>query len=560
MKQIKNILSIAALVLAGTLATGCVDQLNDPKQSQDGDKTVTLTTTIGLDASTKALTAAGVKTFAVDDQIAVVYKNTLDETAVAISAALVAEDIHNEGKSAEITVSLTNPAANGALRLIYPAAMAQATIAPDATIDDAGTIDFTKLDAQDGTLASLASALDLAVFDGALTSESALPAFATLTNRLAIGEFTIKNADGSLNITNTISSLTVSDGVNSYTVSPAAPATNFGNGPIYVAMRPVADDKTLTFTTAVGSKNNTKTVTGQALEAGNMYPVGLKFGGFITAYSGYEAQNGDIITGSHTAHYITVADGATITLRDLSIQSQAGSYTNPYDGHYAAVHLLGSATIYLNGTNTLRMIDACVWPALYVPQGSTLTVKGDGDLFAYGGEMHVGFEGSAAIGGGKSYNGRMINCGNIVIDGGTIEARGGYGGAGIGCGGGEGSSCGSITINGGTVGAYGSKDAAGIGSVNWEGSSCGAITINGGIIHAYGGDRAAGIGSGNYYGSCGTISINIHSSNSNVSAQRGAEAQCHVGYPRSSFQISIASGVTTNYPAYSSTDCFFFCF
>ena len=39
MKQIYNILNIAALVLAGALTTGCTDQLNDPQQPQDGGKT-----------------------------------------------------------------------------------------------------------------------------------------------------------------------------------------------------------------------------------------------------------------------------------------------------------------------------------------------------------------------------------------------------------------------------------------------------------------------------------------------------------------------------------------
>ena len=136
MKQIKNILSIAALVLAGILATGCVDQLNDPKQSQDGDKTVTLTTTIGLDASTKALTAAGVKTFAVGEQIAVFYKQEGGTTAKAVSVALTDADIRESGRKADFTVTLTNPAAGGAVRYVYPASMAVESItSADPAID-----------------------------------------------------------------------------------------------------------------------------------------------------------------------------------------------------------------------------------------------------------------------------------------------------------------------------------------------------------------------------------------------------------------------------------------
>ena len=64
--------------------------------------------------------------------------------------------------------------------------MAVAPIATDAAIDDASTIDYTKLATQDGTLTKLASSLDLAMFDGTLTAQAVLPA-ATLENQLTIG-------------------------------------------------------------------------------------------------------------------------------------------------------------------------------------------------------------------------------------------------------------------------------------------------------------------------------------------------------------------------------------
>ncbi len=49
------------------------------------------------------------KTFAEGEQIALVYKNTSDETVKAVSAALEATDITNEGKSATFTFELTAP-------------------------------------------------------------------------------------------------------------------------------------------------------------------------------------------------------------------------------------------------------------------------------------------------------------------------------------------------------------------------------------------------------------------------------------------------------------------
>lgn len=514
MKQTLKTLCIAALAVVGAMTTGCTS-LEIPEQTRnEEEKTVTLITTIALGGNpeSKALSAAGVKTFAAGEQVAVIYEDENGNTQKAVSTALEAEDIHDEGKKADITVTLTDPAQNGTLRYIYPAAMAKATIATDATIDDAGTIDFTNLDAQDGTLATLSGSLDLAVYDGNLTGEATLPASVTLTNQLTIGEFTIKNADGSLNITGTIASLTVSDGTNTYTVTPKTPATNFGDGPIYVAMKPVTDDKTLTFT--IDNNATSKEVTGKALDAGKMYPVGLKFGSSV-ALSGvattdgngalyYAAQNGDILSGYFSGAYVTVADGATVTLCDVVIRT-------PSECNHAAIHCLGDANIVLAGSqhNYLDAGSGSAYPALFVPQGNTLTISGTAVLWAYALDSY-----SAGIGSGYNYDtGTPINCGTIVIAGGVIEARGGFGAAGIGSG--YHSSCDGIQITGGIItSSEGGDHAAGIGS--GANGSCGNIEISGGQVGgdygswvyngAIGGEYAAAIGCGRS-GTCGDITI-----------------------------------------------------
>lgn len=514
MKQTLKTLCIAALAVVGAMTTGCTS-LEIPEQTRDEeDKTVTLITTIALGGNpeSKALSAAGVKTFAAGEQVAVIYEDENGNTQKAVSTALEAEDIHDEGKKADITVTLTDPAQNGTLRYIYPAAMAKATIATDATIDDAGTIDFTNLDAQDGTLATLSGSLDLAVYDGNLTGEATLPASVTLTNQLTIGEFTIKNADGSLNITGTIASLTVSDGTNTYTVTPETPATNYGDGPIYVAMKPVTDDKTLTFT--IDNNATPKEVTGKALDAGKMYPVGLKFGSSV-ALSGvattdgngalyYAAQNGDILSGYFSGAYVTVADGATVTLCDVVIRT-------PNECDHAAIHCLGDANIVLAGSkhNYLNAGSSSAYPALFVPQGNTLTISGTAELWAYAQDSY-----SAGIGSGYNHDtGTPINCGTIVIAGGVIEARGSYGAAGIGSG--YHSSCDGIQITGGIItSSEGGDHAAGIGS--GANGSCGNIEISGGQVGGYyggwvyngaiGSENAAGIGCGRS-STCGDITI-----------------------------------------------------
>lgn len=514
MKQTLKTLCIAALAVVGAMTTGCTS-LEIPEQTRnEEEKTVTLITTIALGGNpeSKALSAAGVKTFAAGEQVAVIYEDENGNTQKAVSTALEAEDIHDEGKKADITVTLTDPAQNGILRYIYPAAMAKATIATDATIDDAGTIDFTNLDAQDGTLATLSGSLDLAVYDGNLTGEATLPASVTLTNQLTIGEFTIKNADGSLNITGTIASLTVSDGTNTYTVTPKAPATNFGDGPIYVAMKPATDDKTLTFT--IDNNATPKEVTGKALDAGKMYPVGLKFGSSV-ALSGvattdgngalyYAAQNGDILSGYFSDAYVTVADGATVTLCDVVIRA-------PSKCDHAAIHCLGDANIVLAGSqyNYLDAGSSSAYPALFVPQGNTLTISGTAELRAYAQDSY-----SAGIGSGYNHDtGTSINCGTIVIAGGVIEARSGFGAAGIGSG--NHSSCDGIQITGGIItNSEGGRHAAGIGS--GANGSCGNIEISGGQVGgdyggwvyngAIGGEYAAGIGCGRS-STCGDITI-----------------------------------------------------
>ena len=116
---------------------------------------VTQTTTVAFETAsgwesvgtTRALTDLGVKTFAVGDQIAVVYTNTSNSTVKVESAALTAADIAAGGRSAKIKVTMTNPKASTAVTYIYPAAMADANGSPK----------LTALDTQGGTLASLAS-------------------------------------------------------------------------------------------------------------------------------------------------------------------------------------------------------------------------------------------------------------------------------------------------------------------------------------------------------------------------------------------------------------------
>jgi hypothetical protein len=198
----------------------------------------------------------------------------------------------------------------------------------------------------------------------------------------------------------------------------------------------------------------------------------------------YEAQNNDVLTGVLSGDkQITIADGATITLRDANITLSSSA-------QYAGITPLGDATILLEETNTVKGGNRN-YPGIYVPAGKTLIIDGTGSLNASSHGYGCG------IGGGCE-----IQAGNIVINGGTITATGGEFAAGIGSG--QYDSCGNITITGGTITANGGDDAAGIGSGDC--GSCGNILITGGTVTANGRYTAAGIGSG-YEATCGNITI-----------------------------------------------------
>ena len=98
-------------------------------------------------------------------------------------------------------------------------------------------------------------------------------------------------------------------------------------------------------------------------------------------------------------------------------------------------------------------------------------------------------------------------CGSIYIHGGTIEATGGNGGAGIGSGRNQ-NQDGEICIYGGYVTAKGGNDAAGIGG--GEEGSAGTINIYGGEITATGVHYGAGIGGGEHHGIASNGSVNIY--------------------------------------------------
>ncbi len=524
---------MAALAVVGAILTGCSseDVANEAPQAKTGNKVIQTTTiSLGGSAGTRALDASGQKTFAAGDQIAVFYRNVNDELQLAESAALTAADISSDGKTAVITVQMTDPKSESPLRYVYPFAMAKTDYDPAQEIDN--TINNNKLsDDQDGTLATLASTFDLAVYDGNLTSNGGLPGSATLKNQLAIAEFTFKDYSGT-DITSLITKLTIIQiqGDNILTINRTAAA-----GPIYVAMSPCSDED-ISIIATDGTNSYEKTETPKSLAANTMTPVTMKMQKVVDLSkltADYEAQDGDILTETlGTNVKISIADGAEIALRDMAINGVSSS-----DVKWAGITCLGNATIILKdgSKNTVKGFYE-EYPGIQAgPTGKTLVIKGEdqgtGSLDASPYDVKSERCYGAGIGGGLD-----ISCGDINIQGGVITVTGGYGAAGIGVGEGyKGGnvSCGTITISGGNVTATGGYGAAGIGGgyAYDYGVTCGAITISGGTVTAAGGDNAAGIGSGESYSgkpnTCGDITVTADVTS--VTATKGKNTTNSIG-------------------------------
>lgn len=187
--------------------------------------------------------------------------------------------------------------------------------------------------------------------------------------------------------------------------------------------------------------------------------------------SNYTGKNRIIITENATV---------TITLENVNITTttEQGD-VSPFDASKAS-----SVTLLLKGSNSLTAVQQA--PGLHAPEGEgrSITIKdgGAGSLTAQGAESWPGI--------GVLFN----TASNITIESGTITARGGGYGAGIGSSWG-GDYKGTIKITGGNVTATGGLSAAGIGG--GRSGSGGTIIISGGIVTATGGSNAAGIGIGN---------------------------------------------------------------
>ena len=333
----------------------------------------------------------------------------------------------------------------------------------DVAVDDELTLKFLSPDyaTQDGTLEYIAANCDYATASVTVLGISGTDVTTTgadFENQQSIVKFTLQDKNNSNAAISATEMIVVADG-HTYTVQPTASTNEF-----FVAL-PSISNSTIQVTAANETNIYTFVREGITIESGKYYTLTtyMTLGNLVdlsTLTENYEAKNGDILTGTNNTKKITVANGASITLYNVSIN--ASGDTNA--ATYAGITCLGNATITLVGTNVANACEYGYPGILAGGEVTTLTINGTGSLTAKGGANAAGI--------GSRHEGR---CGNISISGGNITATGGNGAAGIGSG--QAGSCGNISISGGTINATGGFFAAGIGSGHK--GSCGNITISG---------------------------------------------------------------------------------
>ena len=377
----------------------------------------------------------------------------------------------------------------------------------------------------------------------------------TLESQQAIVKFTLVDAitgnplnatslkiKGSQNMIESMSPTAGTKLTHELTITPPS-ATNV----IYAAISSVGNSNfTLTATTE-DNKTYTYEKSGVTFKEGKYYEVKVKMlpegaVNLATLTDDYVAKDGDVLTGKlGSAHKISIADGATVTLHNVSINTD-GANTS---ANYAGITCLGNATIKLEGTNIVKGFKDD-YPGIQAgTTNKTLIIQGtDADKLTASCNG-IRSTGACGIGGLDK-----VACGNIVIEGGniTVEAPGaGIGGGSntscgditikggivnatrtslmVGIGAGAVGTCGNITIEGGTVTATGHFDGAGIGAATV--GTCGDITISGGTVVATGSTKAAGIGTGFHSSHCGNITITTGVTS--VTATKGSNATYCIG-------------------------------
>lgn len=263
MKTSIRIFSLAVLAL--TMAA-CSNDMEQPAAIQpapgNAGEGIPFSATIATgSATTRALKEEKgtiISTWAKDEQVALIHNGVVD--------VMTAGDPDETTGNVTITGTLSvTPEDNDDVIVVYPAS---------AVDKDEKAVKADLLSAQDGTLANIATSLNLRQSDGAkLKVEGELTATlngtVTLANQIAIVKFSLSDGNNAL----AAKQFVIKDGSDNVltTVTPSTPASD-----LYVAMAPATNAAAFKFEATVGDFTYTYEKSGVTLEASTYYQSPIK--------------------------------------------------------------------------------------------------------------------------------------------------------------------------------------------------------------------------------------------------------------------------------------------
>jgi len=458
MKTMKRHLfqSISALCLITAFSLVSCSRMEDiPGNAEESRQpaAITFTATLapkGEDPQSKAITSgteAGKEVLKVawakDEQIAIYYEKTDDSWATA-RAKVTAVDATTG--AATIEAMLTN-AKGGTAKFVYPYSLAKN--------GELNTDYDSQFRTQDGTIEYISQYLDAATSKGTIAvtgSTATVNGTVTMQNQVCICKFSFSGLSPAT--TENCYDITIreKDGTTTKNTYIALNIAKEKMGEVYMALLG-AKEKDFKFSVQGNHKSNPT-----AESEMKYYYETISTNVTLTTGKFYRS----IPVGLITLSAVTIPNGGTYTLDDATISVTSGP----------AIYCQGHAIIILTGSNSVTT-SAEGQPAIFITSGNTLTIQGTGSLTA----ESTGKLGAGIGSGGCVDESPVSAAGDIIIESGTVTAKGGWKAAGIGTG--YGGYCGTITINGGNITAKGGQDAAGIG--DGDCGTCHGIIIGSGL-------------------------------------------------------------------------------
>ena len=350
MKTSIRILSLAVLAL--TMAA-CSNDTEQPTAVQpapgNAGEGIPFSATISTgSATTRALTEENgtiISTWAKGEQVALIHNGVVDVMTI--------ENDPDENGNVTITGTLKgSPKNNDDVTVVFPAS---------AVDKDEKTVKTDLLNAQDGTLATIATDLNLRQSDGAKLKVGELTATlsgtVTLANQIAIVKFSLSDGPNAL----AAKQFVIKDGSDNVltTVTPSEATSN-----LYVAMAPATNAAAFKFEATVGDFTYTYEKSGVILEASTYYQSPIKMTiskkageiSFATA-TPKEALHANAADNTYTQEVAKTGDGTvTYTISDntcgATIDASTGKVTFTQAGSVTITATVADGTNYTYATKT----------------------------------------------------------------------------------------------------------------------------------------------------------------------------------------------------------------